>query len=91
MLPYGRKTPAARLMEYCAAGVVFRKAGDLLAVVDAGDFGPEGIQTAVDVLVAAVDLVDVLDGRDPFGRHGRDQQRHARTDVGRGHAGRAQA
>ena len=36
-------------------------------------------------------LCHVLDGRDPFGRHGRDQQRHARTDVGRGHAGRAQA
>ena len=45
--------------------------GLLFALVEAGDAGAEGVQAAVDVAVAEVDLVDVLDRRDPLGRHGR--------------------
>lgn len=56
--------------------------GVLLAVVETRDPGAERIQTAVDVAVSAVDLLDVLDRAAPLGTHGCDQQGHTRADVG---------
>ena len=50
----------------------------------------EGVEAAVDVAVAAVDLLDVLYGAGALGAHGRDEQRHAGADVGRRHARGAQ-
>ena len=49
-----------------------RKTGSQ-ALFEPFDPGSEGVQSSVYVLVSAVDLVDVLDRRDPFGRHGGDQ------------------
>ena len=45
----------------------------------------QSIQAAVDVAVAAVYLVDILYDAHPFGAHRGDEQRHARTYIGRGH------
>ena len=44
-----------------------------LYLLDTADLGTEGVQTAVDVLVPAVDLVDVLDDAFAVGAHGGDQ------------------
>ena len=60
-----------KILDDKLVNVLNRVDGSLLfAVVDAGNPCAEGVQTPVDVLVAAVDLVDVLDRRDPLGRHG---------------------
>ena len=55
-----------------------------------GDFCAEGIETLVDVFVAAVDLVDVVDAGGAFGTHGSDEQGDAGADVGAGHVGMTQ-
>ena len=43
------------------------------------------IQAIVDILIATVDLGDIAYLARAFGRHGRQQQSNARTDVGRQH------
>ena len=55
-----------------------------------GDVGAEGVETLVDGLVAAVDLVDVIDAGGPFGAHGGDEQGYACADVRAGHIGMTQ-
>ncbi len=48
----------------------------------ADDAGAEGVEFFVDVLVAAVDLADVVDGAGALGAHGGDEEAHAGADVG---------
>ena len=50
-----------------------------------GDAGPQRIETAVNVAIPPIDLLDVLDRAAPFGAHRRNEQRHAGTDIGRRH------
>ena len=49
-------------------------------------WGPERVQPRVDVLVTAVDLLDVVDGAGTVGAQGGGHQRHPGTDVRTGHA-----
>lgn len=46
------------------------------------DIGTQSLQPLVDVLVAAVNLVDVLDDAGAFSAQSRDKQSHTGTDVG---------
>ena len=43
---------------------------------------PQGLELALHVLITAVNLVDVADGRGAFGSKRRQEQGHARTDIG---------
>ena len=52
--------------------------------------GAEGVEAFHDVLVAAVDLLDILYHALSFGGEGGDEQGDAGTDVGLGHHGGAQ-
>src|SRR5262245_17516162 len=52
------------------------------SVADAADAGAEGLELAVDVLVAAVDLVDAADDRAALGAERGDDQRDPGADVG---------
>ena len=50
------------------------------------NFRPQGVQALVDILVAALDLVAVVDDAGAVGGEGGDEQGDAGADVGRGHA-----
>ena len=50
------------------------------------DFCAEGVEAEVDVLVAAVDLLNVVDFGSTLGTHGGEQHGYTGTDIGRGHA-----
>ena len=45
-------------------------------------FCAEVVKASVDILIAAVDLVDVVDDRGAFCRQSCDEQCHAGTDIG---------
>ena len=47
--------------------------------------GADGIETVLDVFVAAVYLVDMVDAGGTFGTHGSDKHGDTRTDVRTGH------
>jgi hypothetical protein len=49
---------------------------------DAGDFGPERIQSFVDPLIAALDLLSVVDRACALSAQRRQQHRHPGTNVG---------
>src|SRR5690554_782195 len=54
------------------------------------DFGADGVQSGIDVLVASVDLLDVVDGADSFGAEGGDEQGYTGANIGRCHGNTAQ-
>ena len=56
-----------------------------MELINAGDFGTQRIEALVDVLVAAVDLLDVVDDGCTVGRHGCDQEGYPCANVWRGH------
>ena len=47
--------------------------------------GADGVKTVLDVLVATVNLVDMVDFARSFGTHGGDEHRNTGTDIGAGH------
>src|ERR1044071_5087593 len=53
------------------------------SVIDALNRGSQGLEAGVDVLVAPLDLPDVVDHAGAFGCQRREQHRHAGPDVGR--------
>src|SRR5690606_26780626 len=55
------------------------------SVVTSLDVGPEGAQAGVDLLVAPLDLPDVVDRAGSFRREGGEEHRHPGPDVGRLH------
>ena len=61
------KKPSKR---YCREGFKFELLGFLIY---SRDFRAQGIESLVDVLVAAVDLFDIIDDGGSCGRHSRDQ------------------
>ena len=48
--------------------------------------GSQCVEPVLDVLVAAVYLLDIVDAADALGTEGGDEQGYAGTDVGTGHA-----
>ena len=48
-------------------------------------FSPYCIEAVLDIFVATVDLVDVVNLTRSFGTHGRDEHRDTGTDIGAGH------
>ena len=44
---------------------------------DSRDYGTEVGESLIDVLIATVDLLDVVDGADAIGRKGSNEQSHA--------------
>lgn len=59
-------------------------------VLQPGDARPYGIEPLVDVLIAPVYLVDVVDAARTVGTHGGDEQRDTGPDIGRHHVGSPQ-
>src|SRR4029077_7474487 len=52
--------------------------------VDPGDVGTQGLELAHDVLVAAIQVIDVVEHRRPPGTEGGNYKRRAGADVGHG-------
>src|ERR1700684_161149 len=66
------------------------RSGAVRPLRHAPDSGAEGVEPLVDALIAAFDLVGIVDGADALGADGGEQHRHAGADVGRYHRSTAQ-